>query len=58
MDFGSDLTVLSVEMSPDDKSDKFSKNIAWALLGALIVSALNSAWQVTHFVKVFIIMTG
>ena len=53
MDFGSDLTVLSIEMSSDDKRDEFSKNIAFALLGVLIVSALNSAWQVTNVSKAY-----
>ena len=40
--------MLSIEMSSDDKSDKFSKNVAFALLVVLIVSASNSAWQVTN----------
>ena len=46
VDYASDLTVLSIEMSSGDETDNFSRNIAIALLIVLIVSALNSAWQV------------
>ena len=46
MDYTSDLAVLSLEISSGDENDKFSRNIALALLAVLIVSALNSAWQV------------